>query len=294
MRYPRSLLLLTLAVCGALLLYNRARVRDAAADANAVYLPRTPPAGIEQIDAPKKYSLKDALEIARQVLDRMNAEVRDYQGTLIKRERIWGALGEEVRMAFKIRQPPPDSQGGASSEPSVYLKFESPDSVAGREVIWQAERNQGKLISHEAGLKRMLGRMELDPHGRLAMLGQKYPITEIGLKRLVEKLIEKAEDVPLLNQAKVEIVESQSVHDTPCTLIQVTNPEPGGGLDFHIAQIFIDSERMLPVRYAAYLWPAEDGQSPPLEEEYTYLNVKTNVGLSDADFDPENSAYDFP
>jgi hypothetical protein len=28
-------------------------------------------------------------------------------------------------------------------------------------------------------------------------------------------------------------------------------------------------------------------------EEYTYMNVKTNNGFTDADFDPANAAYKF-
>ncbi|MGN6136394.1 MAG: DUF1571 domain-containing protein, partial [Aureliella sp.] len=37
----------------------------------------------------------------------------------------------------------------------------------------------------------------------------------------------------------------------------------------------------------------EPGDPPPLEEEYTYLDVQLNVGLKDIDFDPENPAYNF-
>ena len=31
-----------------------------------------------------------------------------------------------------------------------------------------------------------------------------------------------------------------------------------------------------------------------LLEEYTYVDVQLNVGLIDADFDPDNPRYDFP
>ena len=57
---------------------------------------------------------------------------------------------------------------------------------------------------------------------------------------------------------------------------------------------FIDKELNIPVRYAAYDWPAAPGEEPPLMEEYVYVNVKLNVGLSDEDFDPANQAYKFP
>ena len=42
-----------------------------------------------------------------------------------------------------------------------------------------------------------------------------------------------------------------------------------------------------------YGWPTQAGGQPPLVEEYTYRDVRVNVGLTDADFDPENPNYNF-
>ena len=50
----------------------------------------------------------------------------------------------------------------------------------------------------------------------------------------------------------------------------------------------------LPIRYAAYSWPVAGDDEPVLEEEYTYMNLKLNVGLSERDFDPDNDDYQFP
>jgi hypothetical protein len=163
----------------------------------------------------------------------------------------------------------------------------------GREVIWVEGRHEGKLIAHEGGLKNLM-RVSLAPTDTLAMLGNKYPITEIGLQRLIEKLIEKGERDKLAGDCSVVIEPGHRVGDRPCRLIQVTHPEPDPRFDFHIAQIFIDQELGLPVRYAAFLWPDSPGAEPKLEEEYTYLNVRLNVGLTDRDFDPDNPAYQFP
>jgi hypothetical protein len=51
---------------------------------------------------------------------------------------------------------------------------------------------------------------------------------------------------------------------------------------------------MIPLRYAAYDWPASAGKEPPLEEEYTYTNVEINVGLTAEDFNPKNRSYNYP
>jgi hypothetical protein len=78
-----------------------------------------------------------------------------------------------------------------------------------------------------------------------------------------------------------------------CTLLQVKHPENKAGFDFHLAQVFIDDEYQIPIRYAAYSWPEKEGGTPPLLDEYTYLNLKLNAGLVDADFDHTNPNYKF-
>ena len=49
----------------------------------------------------------------------------------------------------------------------------------------------------------------------------------------------------------------------------------------------------MPIRYAAYGFPPKEGEELPVIEEYTYLNLKLNVGLTDADFDHTNKQYAF-
>ena len=76
-------------------------------------------------------------------------------------------------------------------------------------------------------------------------------------------------------------------------MIQVIHKEERAPFEFHKAQVFIDDELNVPVRYVAYDWP-RGGQEPELQEEYTYINIKLNVGLKDIDFSPENPAYKYP
>ena len=49
----------------------------------------------------------------------------------------------------------------------------------------------------------------------------------------------------------------------------------------------------MPIYYASWSWPAPSSAEPILEEEYTYRNVKVNVGLDDQDFDIDNPDYRF-
>ena len=302
-----TLALLLLALTFAALYSATVDFRDFAVDQtslNDLVSVRAPlaEAGVAQsaagdVSSQEEPNMAELVELARHLLANMRANVRDYSATLVKRERIMGNLAPEARMEIKIRNPQvtagATSSTATASGPSAYLKFIEPASQRGREVIWVADKNDNKLIAHQGGFLNLM-RVELDPHGTLAMIGNKYPITEIGLVRLLEKMLEKIDRNVDLSRCTIETREHQRVGDRDCRLIQVTQPRSVPGADFYIAQFFLDTERQLPLRYAAFLWPEKPGAPPPLEEEYTYLDLETNVGLSDADFDPDNPDYDFP
>ncbi|WP_164101490.1 DUF1571 domain-containing protein [Candidatus Laterigemmans baculatus] len=276
--------------------------------------PSSVPVAVEEgDDSSAGATLDDAVQIAREGLERMDRELVDYVGRMTKRERIDGELGEVVEMEFKIRTRRP-AVPGANGQPevppvpmAVYLHFLSPSSTAGREVIWVEDKNEGNLIAHEGGFANLL-RVSLDPAGFLAMRGNLHPVTEIGFKNLVRQLLERSELVRQTGGAEVTFVEDYEVGERPCLLIQVRpratavgSTEAGAagaagpaGVDFWLAEIAIDRERGVPLRYAAYGPPEGEGEQPPLLEEYVYYDVQLNVGLTDADFDPDNPAYNYP
>jgi hypothetical protein len=245
-------------------------------------------------------SLDEALRIASEGLASMEATLIDYRGRLVKRERVGNSLGAETEMDFKIRTR---RQGGtAGVQPQsmgVYLAFRRPESTKGREVIWVENQNDGKLIAHDAGLAALI-KLSLEPNGFLAMQGNRYPLTEIGFKNLVRQLLVRSERVKAEGGAEVSFSESYDVGGRPCLLIQVrphaTNGEvsPNTQLDFSLAEIAIDQERQIPLRYAAYGILKPGQELPDLLEEYTYYDVELNVGLTPADFDITNPEYAFP
>ncbi len=238
------------------------------------------------------HSLDPALVIAQQSLGVIQTNVNDYTAKLIKRERIDDKLGEHEYMFAKVRSR--KTQNGQVVVPfSVYLAFLKPAAVKGREVIYVENQNQGKFLAHEGGMKRMLGTHTLDPSGWLAMQGQRYPITEIGIENLVTKLIERGERDKRHGECQVQFLQGAKVSGRACTVIQVEHPEKVGPYDFHIAQVFLDDEYQIPVRYAAYTWPKTQGGEPEILEEYTYQDLKFNVGLTDKDFDATNPDYGF-
>ena len=230
------------------------------------------------------HPLQPALELAQKGLAGLRGTIKDYSCTVVKRERIDGKLGEHEYMFAKIRHEPF----------SVYLYFLAPDTVKGQEVIFVDGKNDGNMLAHAgSGVRAMMGTVALKPQSMIAMQGNRYAITEIGVENLAKRLVEVAEHDKQFGECEVNFFPNAKVNGRICTCIQVVHPVPRRNFRFHLARVFIDDEYTIPVRYEAYDWPQEAGGQAVLMEEYTYMNVKVNNGFADADFDPKNTAYKF-
>ena len=228
-----------------------------------------------------EHPLKPALRLAQTCLQNFDQNIQDYNATLIKQERIGGVLGEQEAAFIKVRNQPSFD---------VYMFFLRPNR--GQECLYKSitDDPKGTLYARGAGMAKRLGVMELPPDGRLAMRGQKYPITKLGLRKLITELIEVAENDVNFDECTVRSAQSQ-INKRPATLIEVVHPVKRNNFRFHKAELFIDNELRIPTRYAAYLWPETPGEQPPLEEAYTYLNLKINNGYTAIDFDRSNPEY---
>lgn len=239
-----------------------------------------PPAGRVVLDftqQPGEHPLAPAIRVCKASLEEIDRNVRDYSCTLVKCERIDGALGEHQHIFLKVRQEPF----------SVYMRFLKP--FAGREVAYVDGQNNNEMVVLEAGLKRsLLGKMNLDPNGALAMRGQKHPITRVGIRNLTVELIRKMEAD--LKYAECEVTtKAEKIGNRPVTLVQVVHPIPRQNFDAHIARVFFDNELGIVIHYDSYLWPKQPGGEPPLDESFTYTNLKVNNGFTARDFDAYNN-----
>ena len=235
------------------------------------------------------HPLDPILRIAYQSIKTMEEEVVDYTAVLTRRERIGEQEMPPSAMKVKIRNPRDDQAF------SIYLKFTEPENTKGREVIWVEGQNDNKIVVHETGILGLL-RVVQPPDSFVAMLGNRYPVTETGLLRLMEKLTQYGLRDRKHGECHVEIIEDVMVAKVSCTRLRIVHPTKQEPFTFHIAEIDLDMQRMIPIRLATWDWPREgaEDESPLLTEEYIYHNVKLNVGLKDIDFDPDNPAYDYP
>ena len=210
------------------------------------------------------------------------AHVRDYTCVFHKRELIGGRLTAPHIMVMKVRTQPM----------SIYFKFQKPNR--GREAIYVAGRHNGRVVAHDVGLGKLFaGTMHLDPKGSMAMEENRHPITEAGIAALIDTIAKHWSIELTPEESRVTFHPNVAVSSHPCTMIESVHPQKHPHFLYHIVKLYIDHEHGLPIRFEAYDWPKHSGAGPELVEEYTYLNLRTNVGLRDEDFDPANSQYSF-
>jgi hypothetical protein len=224
-----------------------------------------------------EHPLAPVVRTLKATQDEIDRNVRDYSCTLVKQERVDGDLGEMQHIMLKVMHQPF----------SVYMSFLKP--YAGREVVYVDGQNNGKLVVLEAGMKRMLGKMNLDPQGSLAMSGQKHPITDVGFRNLTAKLTKMWEGEMKFAECDVTTNPETHVAGGSTTMIQITHPVPRQDFRFHVARLFLDNELKVPIHFDAYMWPEKEGADPLLDESYTYMNLKLNNGYTAREFDAANN-----
>lgn len=245
-------------------------------------------------DASKEHPLMPVIRLTEERYEQLEDEVRDYSCTLVKRERVDGLLRDHEHALVLLRHE--QTRNGRVVAPfSVYMKFLSPAEIKNREVVYVRGRNGGKLIGRNGGPRLAHITRAMDPRDELAMRDNRYPITELGIKNLMLRLLDVAREELKYDPAGcvVKYYEGAKVGNRKCTVIEVTHPVRESYYRYHLARIFIDDQWRLPIRYASYDWPKEQGGQPRLIEEYTYLDLKFNLGLNDRDFDYRNPNYGF-
>jgi hypothetical protein len=241
-----------------------------------------------------EHPLDPALEMAREALVRIDNDVQDYTANVVMQEKVGGKLLPESEVFCKIRHDQ-KLNDDVTLPFSIYLRYDGPPKYKGREAIWVRGWHNGNLVAHETGLLNVT-KLYLEPTGPIAMFASRYPIYDIGLRNLVSKLIERGERERKTDPANCLVTEEQGVdlNGRTCRVIRVRHPEQRPGLEFSLAEIFVDEELQIPIRYAGYGWGEKPGDPDQLLEQYTYLDLKINVGLTDEDFMADNEAYDYP
>ncbi len=211
-----------------------------------------------------------------QGMEKAYTKVDDYTSTFVKRERVKGRLMPREVMFVKFADPF-----------NLYIKW-TKGKHEGQELLYVKGWNSGKIRAHTGKFPDIT--VDLDPEGSLASRGNRHPITDFGLGKMIELL---ARDVRLAGarpQDKVTYLDlgTSKIGNATVRCIEATTPATRWSAYYaYKARMCINTRTQMPVR--VIIWDRDD----KLLEDYTYKNIRLNVGTTSADFSPENPDYDF-
>ena len=242
------------------------------------------------IDRPREgeHPLAPAIRFAEERRDYISNNIRDYKCRLIKRERIDGVLQKHHFLDLKVRSE--RTRDGEVLEPfSVFLRYLAPRSHADRRILFVDGEHDGLAIVRKGGSIMSSVKLHVAIDSKAALRESRYPITEIGLDSVIDRLLVLArqdmERDPDAENTSVRYFENARIGERACMRLRVEHSEPDPALSFHKVDIFIDNELKIPARFVVWGWPPNDAtDTAPILEEYTYVNLELNVGLTDDDF----------
>ena len=227
------------------------------------------------------HPLYEPLQVAYKAREALKA-VQDYEAVFVKRELIGRRL-QKTTMNLKLRVEPF----------SFYMKFlDGPN--AGREVIYNEGRLNNQMQIHEAGIKSLAGTVLRAPNSPDVMAENRYAANMVGLKNLLDKVIKQWEEEGKFGEIKTQkYPEAKLPTGETCIAYESLHPTPRNQFKYHITRLWIDGKTGLAVRVEQLGFPQKGDKEPPVIEEYTYGSLKTNVKLTDHDFDVKNKAYKY-
>lgn len=219
---------------------------------------------------PATNPLSSAVKTAQAAMQALD-DVADYQATFVKKEVIGGRLIEQ-RMRIRFREQPL----------SVHLKFIEPS--AGREVLYIEGRNDNKLLVKETGLASLIGPISLDPTSPMVMKETTYPITAIGIRNMLDRLLKHWLSASAGDDVDVTLYPNARIGDCGCEVVEVTHLRPGPKVEYHKLRLYIEKESGLPIRVQQLGFPTQPGGKLPLISDYAYLGLQANRGFTDRHF----------
>ncbi len=219
----------------------------------------------------------DATQLRQHVyaMEQAYAQVQDYTATFYKQERVKGRLLPVETMQLKFRKPF-----------GVYLRWTG--DFEGREALFVRGWNEDKIRAHQGSFPDMT--VNLRPDSSLAMRGNRHPITQLGFGEVIKLMTRDARLSESRPQDGVRYVDhgEATIYGARSRCIEAVAPATSDSPYYATrAKICFNVKTRMPTRIT--VWNEED----LMIEDYGFEDVRINVGLGDADFDPENAAYNF-
>ena len=215
-------------------------------------------------------STKRALEELKKCQERASA-LNEYTLTLIKQERIRGRLNPAQNISVKWKKPL-----------MIYLKINSGND-SGREIIYAKGKNDDKMIVSPGGILGTIT-IKISPESRLAMRNNRHSVDEAGMAATIRRINTTIREDMKKPGHKIRLtyVGEETYDDKETIHIRVERSSYAGR-----TEIYIYKSSHLICALHSY------DERGSLMESYVYKDIKTDVGLTDKDFDPKNKDYKF-
>ncbi|MCA9024539.1 MAG: DUF1571 domain-containing protein [Planctomycetaceae bacterium] len=209
---------------------------------------------------------------------RQLSTVHSYTARWVRQIRLYGSVRDEEHVDLKVRHEPF----------SVHLNWLD----GSQQALYSEGLYDGKLIAHKSrGFASLRPVWRLLPESRIAMKDSRYPITQIGMLRLAERLKQVVSDIPL--EAKLDVSVTRSEFQNRPAIRQYVNfGSPAVQSDYSESELFIDEETMGLVSITNHGW-TNGGEGSEFIEHYRYEQINWDARLTDEDFDEKNEAYPF-
>lgn len=225
---------------------------------------------------PVRPAMADQAEKLLSLLSQMEssyARIQDYTAVFQKKERWRDKPLPEERIMVKFQKPL-----------KVYMKWL--DGPA-KEALYVNGEYNNKVLARCDGLLGLVT-WSFNPTDSALMDRNRHPITDLGFGFIIDMM---RKDIPLaLKSGEIEIVrmEEEIFNGRPSTVIEARF-SPREGRQYYTSHVIfhVDKEYLMPVGVACY------DEKEVLQEQYSYLDVKLNAGLSEMDFSKGNKAYRF-
>ena len=229
----------------------------------------------------------------------MSADTAAPQAILTMLEGMRAAIGDLTDASYTLHQHE-WKNGKWLPRQELFVKFRPPHDLylrwvgstnKGREVLYRGPGwNRGRL---RVNAGRFIPTIDLDPLGSTAMAGSRQPVWMAGLSGIVGRILSENDKLVASStmNATYHDLGQTMVHGIRSYCYEAELPKDlDPSLYARKVLVCIGLQTHLPTRFRS--WDYEDGAFRLLEE-YDYMDMRLNIGLTDSDFDPNNSEYGF-
>ena len=214
------------------------------------------------------------------------ARVERYTARFVRQEHVDGTLRPREEVIVKFQRPG-----------RLYMRWVA-GPASGRQLLLVEGRDDGRALVHEPGVLSGRFTFLMEPDHRRALRESRYPITEVGLGPLIDRIVQNVRRAQRPGARargdhghtddgrarRVEMLVDRHEVRGPSSSPRI---EPGA-FDAHRAELTIDLATGLIVGVTIFDW------NDRMVGDYAYRHLRLDAPLTATDFDPENPAYAFP